>query len=151
MMSLDLLRMLALMFTGLALVPSGAHLMELPNKMKLSRDEYLTAQRLYRGWAFVGGVVVAALVATFALAVAMKSQPGAFQAAIVAFACVAATQLVFWVFTFPVNRRTANWTIVPDEWQTLRDRWEYSHAASAILNLAAFIAASLAVIWGRIG
>src|SRR3981081_2049776 len=110
MMSLDLLRMLAVVFTGLALVPSGAHLMELPNKMKLSRDEYLTAQRRYRGWSVVGGVVVAALVATFALAVAMKSQPGAFQAAIVAFACVAATQLVFWVFTFPVNRRTANWT-----------------------------------------
>jgi hypothetical protein len=29
----------------------------------------------------------------------------------------------------------------------LRGRWEYSHAASAVLNLAAFIAASLAVTW----
>jgi hypothetical protein len=85
------------------------------------------------------------------LAVAVTSQPRAFEAAIVAFACVAATQLVFWVFTFPVNRRTANWTIVANEWKTLRDRWEYSHAASAILNLAAFITASLAVIWGRVG
>jgi hypothetical protein len=139
---------LALLFTALALVPAAAHLLELPNKMQLSRDEYLIVQKIYRGWALIGIVVVAALVATLSLAVATRSQPAPFRAAIAASVFIIATQLVFWVFTFPVNRKTASWTILPNDWQHLRKRWEYSHAVSAILNLAAFIATSLAVTWG---
>jgi hypothetical protein len=151
MMSLDVLRILAVLFTALALVPAGAHVLELPNKMTLSRDEYLIAQRLYRGWQLVGVVVIAALLATFALAAAVRSRPEAFQPAVVACACVAGTQLVFWVFTFPVNRRTANWTMAPPEWQPLRNRWEYSHAVSAMLNLTALVATTLAATRGPIG
>ena len=65
----------------------------------------------------------------------------------VAFLCIAATQVVFWAFTFPVNRTTRNWTTVPAEWTALRRKWEYSHAASAALNLLAFAAAILALLW----
>jgi hypothetical protein len=45
------------------------------------------------------------------------------------------------VFTQPVNRATRNWTVLPPEnWQQLRRQWEYSHAASAVLNLIALFA-----------
>src|SRR5215213_294121 len=134
------LQTLALLFTALALVPAAAHLLELPNKMKLSRDQYLTVQKIYRGWQFVGIIVVAALLATLALAAAMSAHSKEYYAAIMASGCIIGTQFVFWTFTFPANRKTANWTRLPNDWQHLRDRWEYSHAASAILNLAAFIA-----------
>lgn len=68
-------------------------------------------------------------------------------ASVVAFVCIAATQLVFWVFTFPVNRATQNWTQAPPHWEKLRRRWEYSHATSAVLNVVAFGAAVLATLW----
>ena len=31
-----------------------AHLFELPNKIHLSREDYLTVQQIYRGWALLG-------------------------------------------------------------------------------------------------
>lgn len=109
--------------------------------------KYSISQKLYRGWHFLGVVVVAALLSTFALAIAMRSRTDQFAAAIVAFACVAATLLILWFFTYPVNRETVNWTRMPDDWTRLRLRWEYSHAASAILNLVAFLATSVATTW----
>src|SRR6266550_2992731 len=42
--------------------------------------------------------------------------------------------IVFLVFTFPANRQTANWTVLPENWQELRRRWEYSHAVGAGLR-----------------
>jgi Domain of unknown function (DUF1772) len=136
-----------LLFTALALVPAAAHVMELPNKIKLPKAEYLVAQQLYRGWQFVGLVVVAALLSTFALTISLSDQAKPFVAALVACLCIAATQAVFWIFTFPVNRATTNWSVLPANWVQLRNRWEYSHAASAVLNLVAFVAVIIAVLW----
>jgi hypothetical protein len=144
----DLVSFVAIFFSGLALVPAAAHAMELPNKIHLARDEYMVAQKLYRGWQRVAPVVVLALVSTAALAAqARTAGPAPEAASIVALLCIAATQVVFWTFTFPVNRATRNWTKAPSDWEALRRKWEYSHAASAALNLVAFVAAVLAVLW----
>jgi hypothetical protein len=138
----------AIVFSGLALIPAAAHVMELPNKIHLSREDYLVAQKLYRGWQFVAPVVLLALVGTGLLyGQARTAGPGPAAASAIAFLCVAATQAVFWAFTFPVNRATRNWTEAPAHWEALRRRWEYSHATSALLNLVAFCAAVLAVLW----
>jgi hypothetical protein len=54
---------------------------------------------------------------------------------------------MFWIFTFPANVATDNWTVVPDNWQALRGQWEYSHAAGAgfqLLAMSSLIVASLA-------
>ena len=48
------LRVLALLLTGLILVPSAAHLFELPGKIGLGRDAYFTVQGIYDGWALFG-------------------------------------------------------------------------------------------------
>jgi hypothetical protein len=37
--------------TALAVVPAGAHFFELPNKIRLSQEQYFTEQGIYRGWA----------------------------------------------------------------------------------------------------
>jgi hypothetical protein len=42
---------LSLLFAALALAPAMAHLLELPNKINLSREDYLKVQQIYRGWA----------------------------------------------------------------------------------------------------
>lgn len=121
--------------------------MELPNKIKMPKAEYLVVQQLYRGWQFVGWVVVAALLSTVTLTVFLYGQPKPFAAALAACLCIAGTQAVFWIFTFPVNRTTTNWNTPPENWAPLRQRWEYSHAASAVLNLVAFVAVVLSVLW----
>lgn len=128
---------LSLVFAALALVPAGAHLAELANKISLPREQYLVVQQIYRGWALFGTVVFAALASTAALAWALWRARRAFGLALAAFLCIAGTQAVFWTFTFPTNRVTRNWTMLPENWTQLRQQWEYSHAAGAILNLAA--------------
>ena len=55
------MRFIALLCTALALAPALAHLLELPNKINLSREDYLTVQQIYRGWALLGFVVAGAL------------------------------------------------------------------------------------------
>ena len=145
-MTLLAVRFFALLFAALAMAPALAHVLELPNKMGLSRADYETVQKLYKGWALLGVVVVGALVVTAILAILVRSQPNQLGWVVVALICIAGTQLVFWVWTFPVNQQTSNWTVLPENWMALRTRWEYSHAASAVLNLIALVALICSVL-----
>ena len=142
-------RFFSLFFCALALAPAMAHLLELPNKIGLSRDEYLVVQQIYRGWALLGVVVFGALLSTLALSILVRKRAGEFGPALTAFLCIVGTQAVFWTFTFPMNQQTANWTMLPDHWAAMRMQWEYSHAASAILNLIALIAVIISVLRRR--
>ncbi len=148
---LTVARFCSLLFAALALAPALAHLLELPNKIGLSREEYLTVQQIYRGWALLGVVVFGALFSTLALTLLSRGRPGEFVPALIAFLCIAGTQAVFWTFTFPTNQETVNWTVLPGHWAALRSQWEYSHAASAVLNLIALVALVFAACrgWGR--
>lgn len=148
-MALDAARFCSLLFAALAFAPAAAHLLELANKIGLPRDEYLVVQQIYRGWALLGIVVFGALLSTLALAVLTRRRRGEFVPALVGFLCIAGTQVVFWTFTFPANQATGNWTTLPENWTALRSQWEYSHAASAVLNLVGFVAVVLSVLRGR--
>jgi hypothetical protein len=142
----DLITLGAIFFCGLALVPSAAHALELPNKIHLTKDEYFVTQKLYRGWQRVAPIVILALFCTAVLAVrSITGGSGSKVASIAAFLSIAGTQIVFWAVTFPANRATNNWTHAPAHWELLRRKWEYSHAASAVLNLVAFASAVPAV------
>ena len=59
--------LLALVLTAVALAPGAAHVLELPNKLRLPREDYLLVQKLYRGWAYLGIVIAAALAAAILL------------------------------------------------------------------------------------
>jgi hypothetical protein len=139
-MALTAARFMSLLFVALALGPSLAHLLELPNKIGLAREDYLTVQQLYRGWALLGFVVAGALLSTLVHAIMVRKRPRQFALALVAFFCIVGTQVLFWTFTFPANQETGNWTVLPENWMALRTQWEYSHAASAVLNLIALVA-----------
>ena len=145
-MFLQTVRFASVLFTALSLAPALAHLFELPNKIGLPRDEYVVAQKLYRGWQFVGVAVVGALLFTLLLAVLVRNDAEQFVPAVVALVSIVMTQVIFWTFTFPVNKRTVNWTRVPGDWERLRNRWEYSHAASAVCNRVALGAIAIAMI-----
>jgi hypothetical protein len=141
---------IALMLAALALAPAMAHLLELPNKIGLSEADYFTVQQIYRGWALLGIVVYSALLSTLALALGLRRDGAARTWALVAFLCIAGTQGIFWTWTYPANQATQNWTQVPADWPRLRSEWEYSHAASAGLNLLAVAALILSLLaWRR--
>lgn len=139
----------ALLFAALALGPALAHLFALPNKIGLGREDYFVAQRAYDGWALLGIVVFGALLSTLVLAVLLRRQGWPFALALIAFLCIAGTQAIFWTWTFPANQATNNWTEIPANWEALRTQWEYSHAASAGLNLVAMVALILSVLAWR--
>ncbi|MBX3500394.1 MAG: DUF1772 domain-containing protein [Alphaproteobacteria bacterium] len=139
----------ALVLTALALAPAAAHLFSLANKIDMPRDEYFVAQGVYRGWAWLGAVLFAAVGADVAagLIASDRRQDGrfAFAAAIL----LALSVAIFFVWTWPTNRATANWTMIPDNWRALRAQWEYSHAASAAVNAAALCGITIFAVTRR--
>ncbi len=137
---LNTVHVLSLAFAAICLGPALAHLLELPNKIGLGRDDYFTVQQIYRGWALLAIPILGAIASTAALAWLARSLPRVFYWALTALVCLGLAQAVFWIFTFPANAATKNWTVVPENWQALRAQWEYSHAVGAILTLAAMAA-----------
>lgn len=128
---------LAIVLTALALVPAGAHLLELPNKIRLADESYFVVQTIYRGWAWLGIVLIAALAADIAWAIRLRGQGTRFGLVAAAAACIAATLVIFLVWTYPINQATQNWTVTPEDWTRLRVQWETAHAANALLTFVA--------------
>jgi hypothetical protein len=140
---------LSLLFTALTMAPALAHLLELPHKIGLAREDYLTVQQIYRGWALLGFVVAGALFSTLALTLMVREDPKVFAGSLIALLCIVGSQVVFWVLTYPANRVTNNWTRLPANWEALRRQWEYSHAIGAGLDLIALISLILALLARR--
>jgi hypothetical protein len=135
--------------TALALVPAGAHLFELPNKIGLAQDQYFIVQGIYRGWALFGIVLFGALGATLALTIALRHHHAAYWFALTGFLCIAATLVIFFIWTYPANVATNNWTTVPANWEALRIRWEYAHAVNAVLTFVALCLLTLSTLATR--
>jgi hypothetical protein len=146
---LKVVQFLALALTALALVPSGAHLFEFPNKMSLGAEQYFIVQHIYRGWSLFGFVLIGALIANLALALLLRGPGAPFALALFAFFCIALTLVVFFIWTFPANQATNNWTTIPNNWEELRRQWEYSHAANAVVTFAAFCSVALSSLMVR--
>jgi hypothetical protein len=68
------LQFVSIVLTALALVPGGAHLFALPNKIHLSETDYSITQAVYWGWSLFGIVLIEAILANFALAIAIRNQ-----------------------------------------------------------------------------
>lgn len=131
---------LAILTVAVCLVPAGAHLFEMRNKMLLSPDSYMTVQAIYAGWALFGIAILAALVFTLWHTVLVWRLPRGRWLSLLSFILIAATQAIFWTATFPMNVLTENWTVMPTDLEAARRQWEYSHAASAVLTGLALLA-----------
>lgn len=144
---MTVLRILALTLTAIILVPSAAHLIELPGKIGLDREAYFIVQGIYAGWALFGVPIFAAILANGALAIALRRrEPAAAIWALASAVLIAASLAIFFIWTFPANQATANWSHKPEHWEILRREWEYSHAANSVVVFAAFLATALAVV-----
>lgn len=134
----------ALLFSALVLIPGVAHLLEMPHKMQLTQESYGTVQYIYGGWALLGVIQLAA--AVFGYLLYFRSRK---LLVLIAAILLTGTLAIFFIWTYPVNQITRNWSVLPENWEALRIRWEYSHAASALLELVAYILLLYAVLWER--
>jgi hypothetical protein len=147
MKRLALTRFLSILLVALTLAPSAAHLLEMPNKIVLAADDYLAVQQIYHGWALLAVVVFPAILSTAAYVMILHLQRQPYALAAFGFACLLAGQAIFWMFTYPANQETGNWTMLPPDWMQLRAQWEYSHATGALFNLSAFVALLWAAVY----
>ena len=140
----------------LASVPAIAHALELPGKMRLSKDEYAVMQRVYYpGFTIAGLAEPAGIVMTLILLIRAPDRP---LSLILALAGLVGMQVIYWFVTHPVNKvwiegerlgaasgRFFSAGSDPAEsrdWIALRNRWEFSHVARAaccILSLLALL------------
>jgi hypothetical protein len=100
---MKLLQFVAILLTALALIPAGAHFFELPNKMHLSRDQYLAVQQIYRGWSYFGVVDLAAIATNLALTVVLWKRRVAFWCALTGVALLTSALAVFFFWTYAAN------------------------------------------------
>jgi hypothetical protein len=155
--------LVCLLLTAIAMALSLAHVAEMPGKMRLDRETYLTVQQqLYYPGFTIGGIAEPLGALAILALLIFAPLPGVrFWWAALALGCLVAMQLVFWFVTQPVN---AAWTrdmnlqglgglffsIFPIEisgdWTRLRDIWEYSHAARAAFATIAFLAFARAIM-----
>jgi len=144
----DAVFFVALVASAVAFGGALAHALELPNKLSLSRESYFIVQGIYRGWWQLAFVLLIEVAAMLAVLVMLRRQRAAFLA-LVALLGVAAAQLVFWTWTYPANVATRDWTVIPENWETLRQQWEFSHLAGAGFQLLAFCALVLAALMSK--
>lgn len=155
------LQIVALFLVAAAWAFAFAHAAEMPGKMRLDRQTYLAVQTIYYpGFTIGGASEPLGLVALAVLLGLTPPESGAFWWTALALAATAATHLVFWLVTQPVNRLWlqeqemgsagsaffATGAAPPGAgWKKLRNRWERSHLVRAGLMTLAFMAMAIAV------
>src|SRR5260370_37356424 len=120
---LKIVQFLAVTLTALALVPSGAHLFALPNKINLVAEQYFIVQNIYRGWSLFCVALIGALIANLALALLQRGRGAPFGLAVFAFLCIALTLVVFFIWTYTAHPATNTWMMLAAHWQQLRLTW----------------------------
>ncbi|ANL47350.1 hypothetical protein AMC87_CH02680 [Rhizobium phaseoli] len=138
------MRFLAVILTGLALIAPAAHALSLVNKIGMAKADYFVAQQAYAGWWIVGLLLPLAFLADIGNAIVLRADAPALTLSVAAAALIVLNLVIFMLFTQPANAATENWTVQPDDWETLRRQWEYSHAVNAAVTLLPFGCTTLA-------
>ena len=136
-MGLRSLRSLCLFFTSAALGLALTHLFQATNKIYLSGAGDQAVQQIYFDWMMLGVIVACAMVTTLDLTIMVRKRRKAFIYTLIALLSLVGAQVLFWAFTYSANQATGNWTMLPANWQELRQKWEVLYAVGGVLNLAA--------------
>src|SRR5262245_15173089 len=142
----DIVFFIALLATALALGAALAHALELPIKINLPERQYFIVQQAYRGWNQLAYLLVIQLLSMLAIAGLYRREPNVLWPTVAAIVFLLCAQAVFWTYTYPANVATDNWTAIPANWESLRTRWEYSHALGAAFQVLAMSGLIVAVL-----
>jgi Domain of unknown function (DUF1772) len=164
------LQVLTVILVVVALAPALAHALELPGKMRLTKETYVAVQPIYYpGFTIAGGIgEVGGLLSTIILLVLTPLGSADFWLTLVALLGLLGMQAVYWLVTHPVNQFWLQGEHLsgvsagffsfastrgpgrpresrPVTWTDMRDRWEYSHVTRAGLAALSFIALVVAL------
>jgi hypothetical protein len=143
-----------------------AHVLELPGKMRLDKEQYLAVQPIYYpGFTIGEAAEPLGLIALLLMLIATPSGSTPFWLTLGAFVTLIAMHAAYWLVTHPVNnfwlkdfklkgvgagffsfdplKRTRDDGNL--DWTQLRDRWEYSHVLRAFLGMLSLILLATAV------
>jgi Anthrone oxygenase len=163
---LSLLQILTVVVVAVEMALALAHALEMPGKMRLTKDMYFVVQRIYYPGFTIGGISEpVGFILTLVLLFFTPRPTAAFWLTLVALTGLVSMQIVYWVFIHPVNKvwmhgeslgsagsgffgfgrsRIQSGDRAPD-WTDLRNRWEYGHVARAALAAVSFIALVIAI------
>ncbi len=140
---MHIIRLLALVIAVLALLAPAAHVLELPNKLKLDGPLWLSVQQsLYRGWGpFIGAPTEIGGLALAIVCAAFSKLSRARMLWLAAAACYVVMLIAFFMFNAPANAAIDSWTAatLPADWSHWRAKWETGHAIAAVFAAGALI------------
>jgi hypothetical protein len=156
------LELMSLFLVVATVIPSVAHALELPGKLRLTREQYLAVQPIYYpGFTLIGAAEPLSILILAGLAVATPRGTISFWLIVGALSAAVLTHLLYWTVTAPVNkvwlnRETlsggaqrffrAGASLDESDWSILRDRWERSHLYRAASSVSALMLLSVAVL-----
>jgi hypothetical protein len=143
-------RLITIMFTALSMGMALCHLLEMPAKMTYDGTLWLTLlQTLYGAFGTIGALIeVGAVVTAVVLTFLVRHRRPAFGWTFVGALCLVAAHLAWWIWVAPVNATMAPLTpeTLTADWMRLRDQWEYTHAARAVLQIIALAALVFSIL-----
>ena len=143
----NILQILTTILVAIAMAMALAHALELPGKMRLTKEAYFATQPIYYPGFTIGGGIgeFGGLIATIVLLLLTPMHSAEFWLTLVAFLGMAGMQTVYWLWTHPVNQfwleeenlsqlssrffsfRASQAQKQNEPWMNLRNQWEYSH------------------------
>jgi hypothetical protein len=156
------LSLAALLLVAITMGLSLAHTLEFPGKLRLDESTYRAVQAIYYPGFTIGGLVgeVGSMLVLGALLILVPTGTERFWWVGAALGFVLIGHASYWAVTHPVNAvwlKNSNVTGLgaaffglfstsDADWRHLRNVWEYSHVARAILHMLGFLSLSLAML-----
>jgi len=147
---INLLRLLAFVLGGLALIRPMMDFAALSSVISLPRDDYAAVQYANQSWAWLELIQLASFFSIVGLFFFEREHNRVIwpiRGAFIAQLCII---VLYFAFTLPINIATFNWTYFPDSnWVWLRTQWEYAHALIAIISGISFVLLLLDLVWAK--
>jgi hypothetical protein len=159
---LTIFLVVALLLVAVTMGLSLAHALEYPGKRRLDEPTYRAVQTIYYPGFTIGGLVgeLGGMLALVVLIFLMPRGIEPFWWTVGALGFFVAGHATYWVVTHPVNAAWLQHTPLagaskaffglfsaPDaDWRRMRNVWEYSHIARAILHVLGFLCMTFAAI-----
>jgi len=162
------LQVITIFLASLAMSLAVAHALELPGKMRLSKENYIVTQTIYYPGFTIGGIGEGlSMAAALVLLLLTPTNTQAFWWTLAGLVGLLAMHAAYWILTHPINKFwtadlnlkgagtrffamgrenvAARATDSDDRWLRSRNRWEYSHVLRAVLSAMALMSLIIAV------
>lgn len=140
-----------LVLAGLLMGTSLGHALQMPAKMRYAVHEWMHAQHtLYLEFGRIGGPIeILAIVGAASLAIFLRDWRPSMIAAFIGATCLTVAFVGIWLpVTNRINANVATWSghSWPADWEQWRTKWELSHLARFLLQLAGFSMLAVATL-----